>query len=87
MERVPISTVRNDLDGLIARVAADRDPAIVSSEGRDVAAIISIEDLQLFERLREEEEDRQDIALAEAALAEGGENIPWEQFKAELGLK
>jgi len=30
-------------------------------------------------------EDAEDIAAAKAAMDEPGENIPWEQVKAELG--
>ena len=30
-------------------------------------------------------EDAEDIAAFDAALAEGGEAIPWEQVQAELG--
>ncbi len=36
---------------------------------------------------REQEEDRLDIEAARRALAEPGENIPWEKVKADLGMK
>ncbi len=37
--------------------------------------------------LEEIEEDAADLAAAREALAEGGEPIPWEQVKAELGME
>lgn len=32
------------------------------------------------------QEDAEDAAFAEKAMAEGGENIPWEQVKREMRL-
>jgi hypothetical protein len=51
-----------------------------------MAAMIPMEDLRLLERLIEEEEDRIDVAAIEAAIAEGGEAIPYERVRKELGL-
>ncbi len=66
---------------------ADGKPVILAYNGKQVAALISIEDLHLLERLIEEEEDRIDIADAAKILAETKEEdwIPFEQVKAELG--
>lgn len=50
--------------------------------GKDVAAIVSVEDLELLEEL----EDRLDVEDARAALREPGPNIPWEKVKRDLGL-
>lgn len=63
-------------------------PVILHHEGEQVAALISIEDLHLFKRLIEEEEDRIDLADTQRILAETKEEdwIPLEQVKAELGL-
>lgn len=38
-----------------------------------------------MEQKREEAEDAYDNARADAALAEGGPNIPWEEVKKEMG--
>lgn len=63
-------------------------PIILHQHGKEVAALISIKDLHLLERLIEEEEDRIDIAEAENILAEVKEQgtVPWEDIKAKLGL-
>lgn len=60
-------------------------PVMLHQQGKPVAALISLEDLKLFQRLVQQEEDRIDIAEADAAEAEGGEG-PWEDVKAQLNL-
>lgn len=42
---------------------------------------------RLAEEAREAEEDCEDIEAARVSRAEPGENIPWEQVKADAGLK
>jgi hypothetical protein len=39
-----------------------------------------------MQRKREESEDAADIAAAEAALAEGGEPVSWEEVQRQCGL-
>jgi len=55
---------------------------IVQRRGKDVAALVPLEDLDALERL----EDEADLRAAREALAEPGPNIPWEKVKADLGL-
>ena len=55
---------------------------VVQSSGRDMAALVPLEDLEALERL----EDEADVRAAREALAEPGPNIPWEKVKADLGL-
>jgi PHD/YefM family antitoxin component YafN of YafNO toxin-antitoxin module len=59
---------------------------VLGRHGRDVAALISVEDLKLFDKLLEEYEDRIDIEAARESLAESDERIPYEQVRRELGL-
>lgn len=40
---------------------------------------------QHYERMVEALEDSEDIEAIDAAMAEEGENIPWDQVKADLG--
>ena len=56
----------------------------VVRRGREIAAIVPIEDVELLERL----EDELDLKAALEALTdpENAVPIPWEQVKAELGL-
>lgn len=62
------------------------DPVVFDRDGQPLAALISVEDLGLLQRLIEEEEDRIDNALADAALKEPGPDIPWEQIKRDAGF-
>ena len=71
---MPLTTISSDalnnVSELIDRAASGDERVIVTREGKEVAAIISADDLHYFERLEEEAQDRQDVADAEAALAE-----------------
>ncbi len=68
------------LADLVKRAACDKDRIILSLDGKEVAALVPIEDVEYLEEI----EDREDIAAADAALAEPGEPIPWEVVKEEL---
>ena len=59
---------------------------VIHRRGRDAAAIISIEDLKLLERLMEDAEDRLDVEAARDALAESDERIPYAAVRKKLGL-
>lgn len=54
---------------------------IIQHRGRDVAALVPLEDLARLEEL----EDRADVEAAREALKEPG-SIPWEKVKQDLGL-
>ena len=68
------------------RVASKRERIIVRRNGKNVAAIVPMEDLAALEKL----EDRRDLRAAKKALAEakkkGEKPIPWAKAKKELGL-
>jgi antitoxin (DNA-binding transcriptional repressor) of toxin-antitoxin stability system len=56
---------------------------VVREGGKDVAAIVPMEDLALLEEL----EDAADVEEARRRLADPNEKpIPWEKAKADLGL-
>ena len=57
-----------------------------SRRGKDLAAVVPIEDLRLLERLAQKQEDRIDLEDARNALAEPGDNIAWAKIKADLDL-
>lgn len=77
----------SDVINLLVQVATGK-PIILHQNGEQVAALISMEDLHLLERLIEQEEDRIDIADAQKILAEAKEQgtVPWSDIKARLKL-
>lgn len=87
MTRLNLSKARDGFPELIARAAQVKETTIVSSRGKDLAAVIPIEDLRLLERLSKEEMDRSDLADAHVALKEAEEKgtVPLVDLMNELG--
>ncbi len=87
MTRLSVSKAREEFPEIINRAAYARERTIVSRRGKDVAAVVSIEDLQLLERLSQEERDRLDLEAARAALkeAKGRKRRSLREFLAEAG--
>jgi prevent-host-death family protein len=88
MTRLSVSKAREEFPEIVNRAAYGNERTIVSRRGKDLAAVISIDDLRLLELLAQEEIDRQDIADARAALKEAKEKgtIPLEEARKRLGL-
>ena len=88
MRRLNISEVRSDFAETINQVSYGKERLIVERRGKDLAAIIPVEDLKLLERLIEEEEDRLDLEEVEKILADprNKKTIPLEKVRKELGL-
>jgi prevent-host-death family protein len=86
MPRLNVSKAREGFPEIVNRAAQEKERTILSRRGKDLAAVVPIEDLRLLERLTRQEEDRLDIEDARNALRETGENIPIEQAKKKLDL-
>ena len=80
-----ISTVeaRNDFAEVINRASFGKERFVLTRRGKDLAAIIPVEDLELLEEL----EDRMDVDAARAALAESDERASYQDLRRELGLE
>jgi prevent-host-death family protein len=87
MIRLSISKAREEFPEIVNRAAYGKERTIVSRRGKDLAAVIPIEDLRLLDRLAREEMDRIDIEDALAALKEAEEKgtIPLSDLMRELG--
>ena len=87
MTRLNVSQASAEFPQLVTRAAQVKERTIVSSHGKDVAAVIPIEDLQLLERLSQEETDRIDLADARIALKEAEKKgtVPLDDLIKELG--
>ena len=80
--RLPASKAREKFADVLNEVAIRGERVMLHRHGKDVAALISAQDLELLEAL----EDRYDVELAREALAESDERIPWDKLKGELSL-
>ena len=81
---VSAAQVRERLAEVINRAAYGKERVILARRGKAVAAIVSLEDVELLEAL----EDRIDLENARAALTEAEKEgtVSWEEFKKELSL-
>ena len=79
MTRVKASEARNDFATTLNRVAYGKHAVVLHRRGKDIAAIVPMEDLELLQKL----EDRLDLEAARAALKEAEQEgtIPWGKIK------
>jgi prevent-host-death family protein len=88
MARLTVSKARVEFPDVVNRAAYAKERTIVSRRGKDVAAVVPMEDLRRLERLTRAEMDRIDLEEARAALKEAKEKgtIPLEKVKKRLGI-
>lgn len=82
MTRIPASKARENFSSILDDVAGHGDRVILHRHGKDIAAVIPVQDLELLQAL----EDRYDVEEARAALAVREERVPWPRLKKQLGL-
>jgi prevent-host-death family protein len=83
MTRMGVSDAREHLGDVIDRARYTQERVVLTKRGREVGAIISIDDLKLLEML----EDQLDIKEARLALEESqGERVPYDEVRKKLGL-
>jgi len=88
MTVVSAKAAREKFSELIGRIAYGKERVVLTRNGRQMAAMIPIEEYRLLEQILEQVEDEQDVAEAHAALEEVEREgtIPWEDVKKELNL-
>ena len=84
MAHIAASKVRMDFSDTVNRVAYGRERVILRRRGKEIAAVIPMEDLKVLEAL----EDHMDLADARVALAEAKKKgtKPLKAIMKELGL-
>ncbi|MFM7253329.1 MAG: type II toxin-antitoxin system Phd/YefM family antitoxin [Ilumatobacteraceae bacterium] len=80
MATFPVSNARQRLAEIIE--FAQTEAVILERYGSPAAVVISH---ARYDQLMEALEDLEDIDLYDAAIAESGEPIPWEQVEKDLG--
>jgi len=79
---ISTADARKHFADIVNKVAYGKEPIVLTRRGREVAALISMEELALLQQI----EDHIDIEDARKALAEPGDNIPAEEVWKQLGL-
>ena len=80
MTTIPISKAREHLADLGNRVSLRGERLIIERRGKNLFALVPVEDVELLERL----EDKLDLDAIRAAKDE--QSIPFAKVKKELGL-
>ncbi|MDO5675879.1 MAG: type II toxin-antitoxin system Phd/YefM family antitoxin [Propionibacteriaceae bacterium] len=81
MTEITVSEARATLPALID--IAHREAVILTRRGKAAGVLISPE---AYERMMAALEEAEDVAAFDEAMAEEGNNIPWDLAKADLGL-
>lgn len=83
MTRMGVSDARESLGEVVDRARYTHERVVLTKRGKDVGAIISMDDLKLLEML----EDQLDIKAAREAIEESrGERSPYEEVRKKLGF-
>ena len=80
MATIAISEARERLSETVK--LAGGEAVFLERYGKPAAVLLSPE---RYEELMEVFEDAEDIAAFDAAMAEEGANVPWDQVKSDLG--
>lgn len=80
MVKISVSKAREKLSKVVEM--SQSEPVEIEHYGRRVAVMVSPDQ---YDEMLEALEESQDVAAFDEALAEAGDNIPWEQVKVDLG--
>lgn len=93
---LPVRTVCDSPEAVLEALRTLKEwgeAVIVEHDGKRIAAIIPMDDLELYQELFAEEEDRIDGAKADAVIEEAGgyealraNTVPWEEVKRRLAI-
>ncbi len=84
MAQVNTVNARAQFSEIINRAAFGKERVTLTRRGKEIVAVVPIEDVQLLEAL----EDKIDLEEARAALAEVKKKgtVSWEKIKKDLGI-
>jgi prevent-host-death family protein len=84
MKNVTTGEARKNLSELLNRAAYGGERFVVTRHGKELVAIVPLEDLTLLDRLRTFLQAR-DFEAALREVAEAG-TVPWDEVRRDLGL-
>ncbi len=85
MSAVTTVEARNQFSEVLNRAAYGHERVVLTRRGKPIAALVSIDDLRILERLIDRIEDEIDREEAERILDDpDAEYIPWEEVKRGL---
>lgn len=84
-KRVSASEARAHLADLLDRVSQGGDRVVIERRGKVLGAVVSRQDLEVLEQVRELEDEEDRAAVARARKERG--SIAWTLIKRDLGLK
>ena len=84
MSHLTAAKARDNFSEVLSSVAYSKERIVLTRRGKNLVAVIPMEDLDLIERL----EDHFDLETARAGLTHAKKHgtVPWEKIKKELGL-
>ena len=84
MKQVTTVDARAQFSDIINRAAFGKERVTLTRRGKEIVAVVPIEDMKLLEAL----EDKIDLDEARMALAEAKKKgtISWDKVKTELGI-
>jgi prevent-host-death family protein len=84
MGQVNTVNARAQFSEIINRAAFGKERVTLTRRGKEIVAVVPIEDVQLLEAL----EDKIDLEEARASLAEAKKKgtVPWGKIKKDLGI-
>ena len=84
MGQVNTVNARAQFSEIINRAAFGKERVTLTRRGKEIVAVVPIEDVKLLEAL----EDKIDLEEARVALAEAKKKgtVSWQKFKKELGI-
>ncbi len=79
---ISTAEARKNFADIVNKVAYGKESIVLTRRGQEVAALISIDELELLQQI----EDHIDIEDAKKALTEPGENVSAKEVWKQLGL-
>lgn len=79
---ISVADAKGTFSDLVTRVSHYKEHIVITRRGKEIAALIPIEDLQLLEDKQNQSDLQEALEALKEARAQGA--IDWKQFKMEL---